>query len=149
MNKIYFLVLISFLLVNCSVVPKAEKSLSSKAKNLSPTEDKALVYIVNSSLSTGVVVFNVAVNGNHIGSAGSKRFLYTYLESGTYTFSSKSENRSEVLLVVEAGKTYFLEQKPQMGILISGNKLFRIDEKKGRHKLQKCSLSKTNVYGQF
>jgi len=149
MSKIYFLLFISFLLAGCSAISKTSKDLDLNAKNLSPTDDKALVYIVRPSFYGGMEIFKVAVNGNSIGSASGKRFLFTLLEPGMYTFSSIAENQSELPIVIEAGKTYFLEMKVQTGLFSARTKLVRINEQEGQFKLQKCFLSKRNTYNQF
>jgi hypothetical protein len=57
-------------------------------------------------------------------------------------FASQAENKSELPLVLEAGKTYYLEQQVRMGILMARNKLVRLEEGPGRERLLKCSLSK-------
>jgi len=148
MNKSYFFLLlfIAIFFVGCSAVPKADTELDTRIKNLTPPSGKALVYILRPNSYGSMAVFNTTVNGEFIGSTGGKRYIYTILAPGTYTFSTKAENRKELPIVLEADQTYFLEQQVHMGIMSARNKLVRIDERDGRFKLQKCFLSDKNVY---
>ena len=63
------------------------------------------------------------------------------LSPGNHTFISKAENTSELSLVLEAGKTYYFEQKVSMGFLKARNKLVRLEDAEGRERLLKCELS--------
>ena len=148
MNKSHFglFICLAFLIAGCSATKKADAELDTQIKNLSPPSGKALVYILRPNSYGSMAVFNATVNGDFIGSTGGKRYIYTILEPGTYTFTTKGENRKELPIVLEAGQTYFLEQEVHMGIMSARNKLVRIDERDGRFKLQKCFLSDTNVY---
>ena len=124
----------------CSPVGKLTPEKDRAAKSLEPSADKALVYIVRPP-KYGKTVMHVYVDGKYLGTTASARYLYVLLDPGIYKFESDAENISELLMQVEPGKTYFIEQKVKMGILQQRNELIRLNEKEGRSKLSQCALS--------
>ena len=84
----------------------------------------------------------VTANGEYIGATGGGRYIYAILDPGNYTFVSKAENESVLQIAIETDKTYYLEQKIKMGIMMARNELVRLDDAEGHEKLFKCSLSK-------
>ncbi|MDX1910356.1 MAG: DUF2846 domain-containing protein [Saprospiraceae bacterium] len=115
---------------------------SDKLKSMTAPSDMALVYVIRPSSYGGVVRMELTCDGNNIGSTQGKQFIYTLVPPGKHEFISKSENKDALTMVVEAGKTYFLEQKVSTGWVMARTELVRImDESKGRQKLGKCKLS--------
>lgn len=101
----------------------------------------ALVYVVRPSGFGAAIRMRVTCDGISIGSTNGKRYIYSFVKPGKREFISKAENKDELVLMVEAGKTYFFEQKVQMGIVAARNQLERLDETDGRNKLAKCKLA--------
>ncbi len=128
--------------VGCSAVGTMPKDVDEQAKNMTPTEGKALVYVVRPARIGMAVGMRVSCDGHEIGYTGGKRFIYAVLDSGAHVFASQSENKSELPLVLEAGKIYYLEQQVKMGLIVARSKLVRLNDEEGRKKLLKCSLSK-------
>ena len=116
--------------------------MSSDIKFMNPPEGKSLVYIVRPSVIGFAINFTVTCDDITIGKTKGKNFLYAILNPGPHVFVSKGENSSELHLILEVGKTYFIEQKVRMGLLYARNKIQLINEKEGRNKLDKCNLSK-------
>lgn len=112
---------------------------------LKPPPGKSLVYIVRSSPKGFAVEIGVEMDGKVIGSNGGKQFLYTYAEPGKHIFLGLGENLFELPIILEAGKTYFIEQKLKAGLWQPRTKLIRIDNVIGRTKLLKCRLSADNA----
>ena len=137
---ILFVFLVSFM-AGCSAVGKMPTAVDLKIRDLNPPEGKALVYILRPTSLGSIVKMEVTANGQYIGATGGKRYIYTILDPGKYIFSSKAENTSELHIVLEAGKTYYLEQKVKMGIILARNELLRLDDIEGHRKLSQCSLS--------
>jgi hypothetical protein len=140
-RTIVLLLAVATAVCGCSAVGKAPPELDLEAKQLVPPEGKALVYIVRPSDFGRSVKFKVTVDGEYIGATGGSRFIYAVLEPGSHLIVSKAENASELAIVLEAGQTYYLEQKIQMGLLKARNKLARIEDEEGRKKLESCVLS--------
>jgi len=64
-----------------------------------------------------IIKMDISVNGLAFGKTKGKNFLYGFFEPGTYTFLSKSENKDEIDVKLEASKTYYLKQKVKMGVV--------------------------------
>ena len=137
---ILFMFAFSFL-VGCSAVGKMPTAIDMKIRDIHPPEGKALVYVVRLTSFGSIVKMEISANGQYVGATGGKRYIYAVLNPGKYIFASKAENTSELHIVLEAGKTYYLEQKVKMGILMARNELVRIDDIEGRTKLSQCALS--------
>ena len=116
--------------------------MDMRVREMRPPEGKALVYIIRPSIAGGMVKMGVTANGEYIGATGGGRYIYAILEPGNYTFVSKAENESVFQIAIETEKTYYLEQKIKMGIMMARNELVRLDDAEGHEKLSKCSLSK-------
>jgi hypothetical protein len=132
----------SLFVAGCSATGTMSKDVDERAKGMTPPEGKALVYVVRPAGVGMLVAMKVTCDGNYLGTTGGHRFLYAVLDSGAHVFASHAENKSELPIVLAAGKTYYLEQQVKMGLLMARNKLVRLDDVKGREKLLKCALSK-------
>ena len=109
---------------------------------MSAPDNKALVYIVRTSALGWQTEIEVFVNDKYIGTTGGSRYIYTILDPGKYVFKSAAENDSELILEVDAGKTYYLKQDISMGYLFGPrNELILLNETEGRSDLQECTLS--------
>ena len=60
---------------------------------------------------------------------------------GPHYFCSRAENHSAIALNVEAGKTYYLRQEIQEGIMKARTKLEVMEDDKAQKKLEKLHLS--------
>jgi hypothetical protein len=128
-------------LASCSSSKIAKDELS-RLKNLQVASDMALIYIVRPSAVGSMLRMRVTCDGNSIGSTQGKQFIYAYVSPGKHEFVSKAENKDDLLIIVEAGKTYFLEQKAHLGYTVARNNLVRIiDEAEAREILKNCKLS--------
>jgi hypothetical protein len=135
------LLLVVGLSAGCSAVSKMPPAADDRAKNLAPTEGKALVYVVRPAMVGLAIGMPVTCDGKDLGKTGGGRFIYAMIDSGSHAFVSRAENTSELTLVTEAGKTYYLEQQVKMGLLKARNKLVQLNDADGKAKLLKCSLS--------
>jgi len=140
MKKIVF-ILIIFIAASCSTTKTVTNDVVDKSKTVVIPDGKAIVYFIRPSVVGTIVPFKVSCNDSLIGSTTGKKYLYVVLEPNTYKFVSKAENDAELELKVEPGKTYFIEQKPKMGIVMARNDLFLLNNTEGEQKLAKCSIS--------
>lgn len=125
----------------CSTAKIAGPEEDQRLRTLTPQPDMALVYVVRPAGVGGAIRMPVTCDGTPIGSTNGKRYIYAFVKPGKREFISKAENKDELVLVIEAGKTYFFEQKVQMGFIMARNQLERLDETQGRKKLAKCKLA--------
>ena len=106
-----------------------------------PPPDKALVYIVRPTMMANKIQSKLAVDGQWVGANRGHNYFFLTLDPGEHYCCSQAENRSLLLLKVEAGKTYYLQQKIKMGFMKARNKLVLLDEAEGTKGLAKCHLA--------
>jgi hypothetical protein len=123
-------------------VAVSQNGTNSGENNSSSSEGKATVYIVRPGISAFAIPFKVNCDNNYIGTNMANNYISVVVNPGEHTFVSSAENDSELNLNLEAGKTYYLEQRATMGIIFSRNKLEMLDEIKGKKALSKCNPAK-------
>jgi len=100
-----------------------------------PADGKAIVYVLRPSLMGNKVQTKLAVDGQWSGVNRGNNYFFFTLDPGEHYFCSQAENRSLLTLKVEAGKTYYLQQHIQMGVMKARNKLDTMTEEEGKKKL--------------
>jgi hypothetical protein len=106
-----------------------------------PSADKAVVYIVRPTMMGNKIQTKLGVDGKWVGANRGHNYFFLTLDPGEHYFCSKAENKSVMALKVEAGKTYFVEQKIKMGFMKARNKLALISDEEGKKKLAKSHPS--------
>lgn len=119
------------------------KAKTDKTQHPTPSapEDKALVYVIRSSMLGYKIDSKIAVDGKWMGVNRGKTYFYFTLEPGERYFCSESENQDYLALKVEAGKTYFLQQQVEMGLWKARTNLVVLTEEQGKKKLEDVNLS--------
>jgi hypothetical protein len=117
------------------------KSVESPPPSLEAPPDKALVFVVRPAFVGKLIQTKLAADGNWIGTNKGKGYFSFTLEPGEHYLCSKAENRSVLKLTVEAGKTYFVQQKIEMGLMKARNKIVQLSDEEGKKALEKCDLS--------
>jgi uncharacterized protein DUF2846 len=106
-----------------------------------PPADKALVYVLRPTMLGNKVQSKLAVDGQWVGANRGHNYFFLTLEPGEHYFCSKAENKSVLAVKVEAGKTYFVEQRMKMGFMTARNHLALLSDQEGRKKLAKSHPS--------
>ena len=106
-----------------------------------PPADKALIYILRPTMSGNKVQTKLGVDGKWMGVNRGDNYFFFTLDPGEHYFCSQAENKSVLALKVEAGKTYYLQQKIRFGWMKARNKLVVLDEAEGKTGLAKCHLA--------
>jgi hypothetical protein len=75
------------------------------------TADKALIYILRPRHSMTSLQSKIAVDGEWKGVNLGGTYFFLTLEPGLHYICSKAKSRSLLILTVEAGKTYYVEQQ--------------------------------------
>lgn len=109
------------------------------------TADKALIYVLRPTMMGNKIQTKLAVDGEWKGVNRGDNYFFFTLTPGKHYFCSRAENRSVVVLQVEAGKTYYLQQEIRMGMMKARNSLAVISEDKAKEKLQKLNPSMWEV----
>ncbi|PRC94525.1 DUF2846 domain-containing protein [Solimicrobium silvestre] len=127
-----FIAAMVVLLTGCASVPMASLAQDSKAKEFTPDQNKASLYIYRNETIGAAISMPVSVNGATIGETASKTYFQLDLLPGAYNLKSEAENDSNLALTLIAGKNYFVWQEVKMGIFSARNKLQLVDDETGR-----------------
>jgi len=120
----------------------ASEEADITARRLTPPDGKALVYIVRPSAFGFAIKMKIHLDGKFIGSTKGGRYLYSILDPGEHIFVTSPGKKEDFPITVEAGKTYFLRQIPNLGAVRARSELRLIySEGEGRSVLRKCKLS--------
>ena len=103
--------------------------------------DKAMIYVLRPQMIGFKINSKLAVDGEWMGVNRGKTYFYFTVEPGERHFCSESENQDYLSLNVEAGKTYFLQQKVEMGMWKARTNLVVMNEAEGRKRLADVHLS--------
>ncbi|MEJ7848922.1 MAG: DUF2846 domain-containing protein [Pyrinomonadaceae bacterium] len=103
--------------------------------------DKALIYVLRPTMIGFKINSKLAVDGKWMGVNRGKTYFYFTVEPGEHYFCSESENQDYLALNVEAGKTYYLQQKVEMGMWKARTNLVVMNEEQGKKKLEDVNLS--------
>jgi hypothetical protein len=97
--------------------------------------DKSLIYVMRPTMMGNKIQTKLAVDGEWKGVNRGNNYFFFTLQPGEHYFCSQAENRSVLVLTVEAGKTYHLQQGIRMGVMKARNELSVMDDAKGQQKL--------------
>ena len=116
---------------------------TDKGQHPTPAQpaDKSLIYVVRPSMMGNKIQTKLAVDGNWVGVNRGNNYFYFTLDPGEHFFCSEAENHSLLTLKVEAGKTYYLQQHIQMGVMKARNKVETMTEDEGKAKLAGAHLA--------
>jgi len=95
-------------------------SVSKQATNVfpEPKPDKALVYFYREGKFVGSMIsYNIRHNEQIIGALANGTYFYYEVDPGTHTFTANTEAKSSRTLTVEAGKTYYISGRVEVGVL--------------------------------
>lgn len=106
------------------------------------TPDTALIYVVR-SLRLPAVQYKFAVDGEWKGMNKGVSYFFFTLPPGAHYFCSKGAQRRTLLLTVEAGKTYYLEQLIKFYGPFGGyhDDLVLLDDEPGKEAIADAHLS--------
>ncbi|MFK7772367.1 MAG: DUF2846 domain-containing protein [Saprospiraceae bacterium] len=150
LSFLWFITIISIGLGSCksvAKVPGTNTAIDGKfaLKKLQPPEGKALVYIIRNKSMGMLGSLILDIDRKVIGQTKGKQFLYAFLDPGKHLIVSRGENVFELPIKLEAGQTYFIQQKPKMGLFYMRSKLIRLEEEQAKRYLSYCRLSKSNI----
>lgn len=127
-----FTAAIIMLLTGCAVsVPMASIEQDAKAKEFSPTQNKASLYIYRNESIGMAIPMTVSVNGKTLGQTAAQTYFWLNVTPGKYNVQSHTENLSNLSLSLEAGRNYFVWQEVKIGMLTPKSLLQRVDDNAG------------------
>jgi hypothetical protein len=100
---------------------------------------KALVYVVRPTSAAFGVKSWFLCDDEVLGVNRGSSYFFASVDPGTHVFWSKSENVDALELEVEAGMTYYIQQRVRMGGFKARTKLDVLDTAEGEKALAKCA----------
>ncbi len=133
----------------CGPSDKEVKYAAGTDKTKHPTGEqtpgKVLIYILRSSSYGPLVQTKLAVDGEWKGVNRGHNYFFFTLQPGLHFFCSQAENRSVLVLTVEAGKTYYIQQEIRYFPMKPRNQLAILDDAEGQNELAKTHPSTWTV----
>jgi len=140
-----FSAVLVLLLSGCASVPMAPLDQDTKAKDFSPIQNKASLYIYRNESFGAAIPITVSVNGKVLGQTAAQTYFRLNLTPGKYNVESHAENVSNLPLTTEAGKNYFVWQEVKMGMWMARSLLQQTDETTGRAGVMESKLLASSV----
>ena len=106
------------------------------------TSDTGLVHVVRPESFGGAIQTKLAVDGKWMGVNLGGTYFTIALQPGKHLMCSEAGNRALMDITVEAGKTYYVEQRPVTNLVGKmKNSLRLLDDKKGLRAVTSCRQS--------
>lgn len=105
----------------------------------------ALIYVLRSSAWGRAVQAKLAVDREWKGVNHGKNYFFFTVQPGLHYFCSQAENRAVLVMTVEAGKTYYIEQEIRYFPIKPRNELAIIEDADGLKELAALHLSTWKV----
>jgi len=141
MKKILYLSFYTALIMAVFMGCSSSKSVSTSYKPVQAPADKALVYIYRSSSYAALIAMSVDLDNFQTGNFRTKNYYICLLDPGSHQIIAHAENKSELNLQLEGGKTYYIELQPKMGFAIARCNLeINNSESDALKKVAKCKL---------
>jgi Protein of unknown function (DUF2846) len=145
-NSVMFfaIVLMSIMAVGCATmntVKEMPAEVDSKVKSMQPPSGKSLVYVVRPTRLGKPFGGYITANDEFIGTTQGAMYVYAVLTPGEYKFKvTGHDNVSEVVVNLEADKTYYIYQSVYPAVWSGATSLELVDKEKGRKALEECKL---------
>ncbi|MGE5489714.1 MAG: DUF2846 domain-containing protein [Actinomycetota bacterium] len=127
-------------LTGCATLPSPEVMKAETASYQlpkTPEEGKAMVYVVRPSSLGGLIRFNVFVDdqepASEMGYTRSSQYIYFSVPPGEHKIYSKAENWAETLITAKPNDIIFIQQEPQMGVVMARNNIFKLEDYQGKY----------------
>jgi hypothetical protein len=133
------------LLFGCASVPMAPMDQDAKSKAFSPAPNKASLYIYRNESFGSAIPITVSVNGRTVGQTAARTYFQLNLTPGRYNIESHAENVSNLLLMTETGRNYFVWQEVKMGLVIARSLLQQVDDSTGRAGVMESNMIATVI----
>jgi hypothetical protein len=144
LNPFRFLLVIVFTLscVACATAQHATPDEDSAAKRFNVTNGKSNIYIYrNENLGLNTEI-SVDIDDKHAGNTLQETFILQTVDPGKHKITAHAENTSEIELITEAGKTYFVWLEVELGVVVNRGHLHSVSEEKGKAGVLECRLVK-------
>lgn len=121
------IILLLSILISSSLYAQEEKQELLANTLTKPSEGKCMVYITRRETAALLVKFSIYDGDLFLGKLKAKKYFAYECDPGEHIFIGKGENTFYVDATLEAGKTYVMDLKIQMGVVSARVKLIPID----------------------
>jgi Protein of unknown function (DUF2846) len=129
----------------CGPKNKEVHYAESAGKKEHPTPElpagKALIYVIRPTVVGMLIQTKLAVDGDWKGVNKGDTYFFFTLDPGEHAFCSVAENHAVMEATIEAGKTYYLQQHIEMGVMKARNEISFVSADEGARKLEKLHLA--------
>ena len=135
MKKISLILLVCLVFVSCATTTQFVKYANKESVD----KETARIYVIRPSTFGSAVTFNIFQDKKPVGKLGPKSFLLWDVKTntGAIKIESKSENTAMITIQPLPGKTYYILQKVQMGVIVARTKIELIPEPEAIEYLKK------------
>lgn len=142
-----FISVVSVFFAGCASLPSPEAMKAETASYQlpkSPAADKGMIYVIRPSSLGTLIRFNVFLgdqqDASEMGYTRGSQHIYFSVPPGEHKIFSKAENWAEILVSVKAGEVAYIQQEPNMGIIMARNNIFKIEDYQGKYHLKNTSI---------
>jgi hypothetical protein len=134
-------------LTGCATLPSpqvmADETVAFQLPKL-PDPGKAIIYIVRPSSLGALVRFNVFADDkqaqSEMGYTRAHQYIYFQVKPGEHTIYSKAENWADAKVSAKAGDIIYIQQEPDMGIIMARNDIYQPDDVEGKYCVKTLTL---------
>ena len=138
------IVLISIVAVGCATmntVNPMPASVDTKVKNMQVPAGKSIVYVVRPTFLGKPFGTDITANDEYFGTTQGGIYVYAILAPGDYKIKvTGHDNDPEIMLKLEANKTYYIYQSVYPGLVKGIGKIEVDSQEEGRKALNECTL---------
>lgn len=147
MKKLFLGMALLALLTGCATVKMEDKAASDRAKQFAqPPAGRAGLYVYRDAGLGTALKKDIWVDDKCIGESAPNVFFYTEIAPGNRKVSTESEfSPNDLVLMVEAGKNYFVRQFIKLGVFVGGAGLEPVPEEQGKAAVAKLDLATTGT----
>ena len=142
------LLIISFILLilqGCASVPMASLQKDSDAKQFKTSPEKSNIYVYRNETFGGAIPLTLNLDGRFAGQTGPYTYFFAQVDPGQHEVTSVAEDTSNLRLITEPGKSYFVWQEVKMGLWTARSRLQEVDANTGAAAVQKCKMIESPI----
>jgi len=135
-------IILFLITTGCTPVQIANPEQDVMAKSFTVDSDKSNIYIYRNETYNFDTTMAVEIDGIHAGDTKEKTFILQTVKPGKHIVTAHGENTSEIELLTEAGKNYFVWLEVAVGAFIPAARLHEVNSEIGKSGVNECTLVK-------
>ena len=135
-SKLFLFVVVIFMLVGCATTGPKFSEFAPTISNLTP--DTGRIYIYRTVVLGAAVQPDIKINGEVIGSAIPKGFVYVDRKPGNYEIMTSTEVNRKLSLTLDKGQTRFVRLNISMGFFVGHVYPELVENEEGQKEIEDC-----------